>query len=284
MTHYTVKCPHCKYLLRATKTASGSPFGTCPRCEQPYIDRDCYEPALKPYKKQTTFQLLWISAWGAFFFGVGVMMVYYILVSLSSEMNFNNAVAAGLFVSAFCAATIFIFKKFNESRNEDDARALEEWKASDARLQNKEYALSVAKLGFDVPDRYLQKDTIPVNNENARSKLKPDNSVTYEVDKKYVSYLIENCPEITQREAELFCDVLVENAKNGKAAALRAFNDFAQNQIGDDPIHAICIIPFLCGALVPNKVVSKEESDNISKYYSEIYLSRLSRPIDKEKG
>lgn len=278
MTHYTVKCPHCKYLLRATKTASGSPFGTCPRCGQPYIDRDCYEPALKPYKKQTTFQLLWASAWVAFLFGAGVIMVYYILVSLSSEMNFNNTIAAGLFASSFCAATIFIFKKFNESRNEDDARALEEWKASDARLQNKEYALSVAKLGFDVPDRYLQKDTLPDNKENARSRLKSDNSATYEVDKKYVSYLVENCPEITQREAELFCNVLVENAKNGKAAALRAFNDFAQNQVGDDPIHALCIISFLSGALVPNKVVSKEESDSISKYYRELYLSKLSQP------
>ena len=242
------------------------------------MDRDCYEPALKPYKKQTTFQLLWISAWGAFFFGVGVMMVYYILVSLSSEINFNNTIAAGLFVSSFCAATIFIFKKFNESRNEDDARALEEWKASDARLQNKEYALSVAKLGFDVPDRYLPKDTTLGNKEKASSELKANNLVTYEVDKKYVSYLMENCPEITQREAELFCDVLVENAKNGKAAALRAFNDFAHNQVGDDPIHALCIISFLSGALVPNKVVSKEESDSISKYYRELYLSKLSQP------
>lgn len=278
MTHYTVKCPHCKYLLRATKTASGSPFGTCPRCGQPYIDRDCYEPALKPYKKQTTFQLLWASALGAFLFGAGVMMVYYILVSLSSEMNFNNTIAGGLFVSSFCAATIFIYKKFNESRNEDDARALEEWKASDARLQNKEYALSVAKLGFDVPDRYLQKDTMPGDKGNARSRLKPDNSVTYEVDKEYISCLMENCPELTQREAELFCNVLVENAKNGKAAALRAFNDFAHNQVGDDPIHALYIISFLSGALVPNKVVSKEESDSISKYYRELYLSKLSQP------
>lgn len=278
MTHYTVKCPHCKYLLRATKTASGSPFGICPKCGQPYIDRDCYEPALKPYKKQTTFQLLGISAWFSILVSFGVMAVYYVLVSMSTEVDFSNTIAGGLFIASFCVATFFVFKKLNESRGEDDARALEEWKASDARLQNKEYALSVAKLGFDVPDRYLQKDTVPDKKENVRSRLKPDNSVTYEVDKKYVSYLMENCPEITQREAELFCNVLAENAKNGKDAALRAFNDFAQNQIGDDPIHAICIIPFLSGALVPNKVVSKEESDSISKYYRELYLSKLSQP------
>lgn len=277
MTHYKVKCPHCKYILRYTKTESGSPFGICPKCGQPYVDRDCYEPALKPHKKETTFQILLMSAWGAAFVGIGVVMAYFILFLMSSEMAFSNTIAGGLFIASFCAAAIFFFKRFNESRDEDDARSLKEWEASDARLKNRDYALAVAKLGFDVPDRYLPKETIP-DCKKTPDRLKTDNSVTYEVDQKYLSYLMENCPEITKREAELFCNVLVENAKNGKAAALRAFNEFAQNQVGDDPIHALCIISFLSGALVPNKIASKEESDSISKYYRELYLSRLSQP------
>lgn len=141
-----------------------------------------------------------------------------------------------------------------------------------------------AEIFFTIPGIFIMGKYLLPHNKEKQSKEEskkpstPNNSVTYEVDKKYISCLMENCPEITQREAELFCDVLVENAKNGKAAALRAFNDFAQNQVGDDPIHALCVISFLSGALVPNKVVSKEESDSISKYYRELYLSKLSQP------
>lgn len=156
MTHYKVKCPHCKTVLRYSKTASGSPFGTCPKCGQPYVDRECYEPALKPYKKETTASLLALSVFVGSLFSFGALMFYYIC---SAARGVSGAEALIVYAVAFCIITGYIFIRMNKSRDEDDARALKEWEASDARLQNKEYALAVKKAGFDVPDKYLPKNT-----------------------------------------------------------------------------------------------------------------------------
>ena len=156
MTHYKVKCPHCKAVLRYTKTASGSPFGTCPKCGQPYVDRECYEPALKPYKKETTASLLASSVFVGSLFSFMPLAFYYIC---SAARGFSGAKALIVYAVAFCIITGYIFIRMNKSRDEDDARALKEWEASDARLQNKEYALAVKKLGFDVPDKYLTQNT-----------------------------------------------------------------------------------------------------------------------------
>ena len=90
---------------------------------------------------------------------------------------------------------------------------------------------------------------------------------SYEVDEEYIKSLLAGNPIATYEDAVDFYKVLVEAKINGKNAALRKFDAFVDQVAKRNPQNAMLIVPYFCGALYPNGIVSKEESNNLSQKY-----------------
>lgn len=154
MTHYTVKCPHCKGILRTTKTDNGSPFRKCPHCGQPYIDNECYEQALKPYKKESKVKTVLKGVIAAAFFaaipfGIAAAIIVF------GDFNISDSIAFVVYLIAFFILSPIFIHMFLKSYDEDEEARYKAWVASDQRMRDIAYARAVKKLGFKVPEYYL---------------------------------------------------------------------------------------------------------------------------------
>lgn len=96
----------------------------------------------------------------------------------------------------------------------------------------------------------------------------------YAVDKEYIEYILQNNPLATYEDAKSFGEVLIENKINGKISAVQKFDAYAKSLIEKDPKHAMFVLPFFCGALVPNNIVTVDESNKISKEYTNLLLDK----------
>lgn len=116
--------------------------------------------------------------------------------------------------------------------------------------------------------------------ENRAAAKKPEPApaqveTKYTIDESYVSYLLDNVYGITEEEAREFCYILAEFHNNGKAAALTRFDKMIEKISENDVIRAVTIAAYLSGAFVPNGVLTKEESDDLSRSYTKKLLDRL---------
>lgn len=95
----------------------------------------------------------------------------------------------------------------------------------------------------------------------------------------YAKYLCENSSNsITPEIAKAFMGIVAINNKQGKEAALKAFDEFILFEIDKiasvNAMYTVTAAAFLCGLLFSNEVVTKEESDALSNQYFEVAFSK----------
>ncbi len=148
--NFSYSCPYCKYHIKTTSAPIRfcSPLHTCPKCGKIYVDPYCEELALKPYKPLTTLQML-VSNLAP---GIGSAIIPTLIVYFITKSDLATLLA-------FCISSVvlsllwFVSSLRNPSIGE--ARRLADWKKSDQRLQNPQYAATLKNLGYNVPAHYL---------------------------------------------------------------------------------------------------------------------------------
>lgn len=159
MQYYTYKCPYCNMVVSRentlTKDSSGCPLRTCPNCGKMYIDTNCDEPALRPYKPFGLVACFVTAIIGAWFVGFGALLLIFAIGYFSgwysiTDFHVKIAIAIGGAYGIFS----FLFRAINLKK--ENAEKLRKWKESEARLQNPEYANLLCRSGFPVPTKYLR--------------------------------------------------------------------------------------------------------------------------------
>lgn len=92
----------------------------------------------------------------------------------------------------------------------------------------------------------------------------------------YVSYIMKSCPSIAKNHATMFIGLLAANERYGKEKTLELTDRLFEKWITTESLTGFIEIPFLCGALYSNGVVTKEESSLLSKKYSNLQLMHAS--------
>ena len=86
---------------------------------------------------------------------------------------------------------------------------------------------------------------------------------------------------ITREEAKAILAVCMCNQVYGKETALNAFDTLVKRIISkNSEIEALGKISFLAGILYPNGVVSKTESDELGKKYTEAIMEKLKNTLN----
>lgn len=95
----------------------------------------------------------------------------------------------------------------------------------------------------------------------------------------YINYLTQNgyC-NISRDIAKAFLGVLILFNTHGKTEALNKLDSLIKSWINSSTVDMASLlfsVSFLCGTLLPNGVTSKEESDEISKKYSDMIIEKM---------
>ena len=153
-THTWKKCPNCgktyEHYTTYTKNFenhSGCPIVTCKYCGQKFIDKDIKEPALKPKPAKASI----INCIFTMFIPFGALSILF-AIPLTYETPepwyyFLVIIPAIIWISF----VVFAFAK----RAEINKELIEEYKASEERLKNPEYAKLLKEHKFKVPEKYL---------------------------------------------------------------------------------------------------------------------------------
>lgn len=99
----------------------------------------------------------------------------------------------------------------------------------------------------------------------------------------YADYLVNSTDGlITPYYAQELVKVIYHYHNYGKRSALNEFDSLAQRIINENvEAKAIFIISNMAGILYPNGVLSKDESENISKKYSDLIVRKMGLNIEK---
>ncbi len=148
------KCPHCGMNMGEYIESSdyGSPVRTCRKCGGQYLDRRYHEIEIEGYganalsvKRDGKIMLL-----GLAFFAAAFLLNFWTTKSGYYSLRGRFIILiAGLMILFALADAIMIKTGIKEKRLEK--KRLE----SAARLQNPEYAKTLAEFGYQVPDKYL---------------------------------------------------------------------------------------------------------------------------------
>lgn len=158
MEYITSRCPHCQEVVKRansiTRYSEGSPVRVCPRCGKQYIDPDCHEPALIPYKPYGTIACIMTSlVHGAYSF-IAVLLVVFMVGYFGNLYTVSGAHAVAS-AAIGCAVAVFSFFSRIKGLAAENEEKLRLWKESRARLMNPEYAKLLKQAGFKVPIEYL---------------------------------------------------------------------------------------------------------------------------------
>lgn len=119
------------------------------------------------------------------------------------------------------------------------------------------------------------------------------NSRKAKEDDDYINYLMQNCHFLNREHATAFYGVLIANALYGKNKALDLMDQLFLKWINSETHESInrpmeeriydpqSKIAFFCGVLFPNGVVTKEESDRLSKTYTDLWIQHTMRLREK---
>jgi len=125
-----------------------------------------------------------------------------------------------------------------------------------------------------------------ISNSSIQEELKSMVDRSGNCDDEYIKYLMENGYGITYDSAKEFYGILFVYAKYGKEEALRKFDLLVKEWIaeydGSNMQQSAMHIGWFCGALFPNGIVSKEESDKLSAKYTEMSTNRLLEVFSKK--
>ena len=95
----------------------------------------------------------------------------------------------------------------------------------------------------------------------------------------YINYLTQNALcNISRDNAKAFLGVLILFNTYGKNEALHKLDSLIKSWINSSTVDMTSLlfsVSFLCGTLLPNGVTSKEESDEISKKYSDMIMEKM---------
>ena len=154
-THTWKKCPNCgktyEHYTTYTKnftSHSGCPITTCKYCGEIFIDKDIKEPALESKPAKVSI----IDCIFTMFFPFGVLSIVFaipLIIHYTSEPWYYLFVIIPAII--WISFVIFALVK----RDKINKELIEEYKASEERLKDLEYAQLLLKYKFNVPDKYL---------------------------------------------------------------------------------------------------------------------------------
>ena len=146
-----VKCPHCGYTLKASRfvSSSGCPIKKCPSCNGEYIDRNCYEPALEPFKEDTIITEIGLSLFASAIFSFLPFVIFAFVTDLDFAKTGRYTAIAFLVIFVICLIRMIL----NRAISSKQRRIA--WEESDKRLQDMNYAVKLKYYGFNVPKKYL---------------------------------------------------------------------------------------------------------------------------------
>lgn len=154
-TYTTKKCPYCKRTYenystytKAYKNHSGSPFITCPSCQNVFVDKEIKEPALIPYSESG------FAIWRYFF---NYLFPFGIMGGLCAYISSTDPDRLATIIAAVCLSIYFILTLIdivNIPKYKEEFRAA--YRESEKRLENPEYAIALQAHGFKVPEKYLK--------------------------------------------------------------------------------------------------------------------------------
>lgn len=156
--YYTYRCPHCHAVVGRenswTKGSEGCPLRTCPNCGKTYIDTNCEEPALRPYKPFGLVACAVTAIVGACAAALALMLLIFAVGYFSGwyGIAFVHVWVSAALGGAYGVFSFLFRKKYLD---EENAQKWKAWQESDARLQNPEYARILKNTGFRVPAKYL---------------------------------------------------------------------------------------------------------------------------------
>lgn len=122
-----------------------------------------------------------------------------------------------------------------------------------------------------------------IKNKNIQEELFDLVDTFGDANDKYINYLVENGNSrgLSRDHAKAFVGVLITHERYGKEEALRRFKlyiDYLADSMSGDvglSVRFIGVVPFLCGLLAANEIVSKDESDALSKHYFDIFAAEV---------
>ena len=134
--YYSIKCPHCNYTVEQGKDRStkyGSPFKTCPRCKNIYVDNNFIEPALldnSDFKKFSwgSIPLILIGA-GALYFVVTEFNIVALIVAIFSLIVGVVSLVSSLKYNPEKDGSLQIAIKESQKRLSDPHYVIALWKA-----------------------------------------------------------------------------------------------------------------------------------------------------------
>ena len=109
---------------------------------------------MRPYKPFGMIACVVTAVVGAGFAGFGTLLLIY-AVGLFSGWYSVAFPHVWISIALGVAFGVFSFLFRSKHLDEENDRKLKEWRESDARLQNPEYAHTLKKAGFNVPAKYL---------------------------------------------------------------------------------------------------------------------------------
>ena len=160
-TQQGIKCPKCGNELKAVAAGKaylyGSPIRQCAKCAQPYVDRNYHEIEIDGIREEDLSAKKSLGLTLFCLVGLAVCIGCWILLKNASGFIVKSPAAfivgTLLFGIGFFAMLIDTFKILTGSKKKQLEK---ERQASIQRLSNQEYALKLQKLGYQVPEKYLQ--------------------------------------------------------------------------------------------------------------------------------
>lgn len=158
MEYITSRCPYCKKVVSHsnsfTKYSVGCPLRVCQYCGKTYIDPNCHELALKPYKPLNRLK----CAFAAII--CGIVAGFFVFLILTLFTAFSNIDLEHLYtiipVSVGVVYGMLDLSFRLKNMDIENLARKRAWDESDARLRNYEYASLLNNSGIDVPKRYLK--------------------------------------------------------------------------------------------------------------------------------
>ena len=134
------------------------------------------------------------------------------------------------------------------------------------------------EIEFSILMQDIRKEPPPIN-KNIQDELINLVDRSDIINNDYINFLTQNgyC-NISHDVAKAFLGVLILFNTHGKTEALNKLDSLIKSWINSanvDMASLLFSVSFLCGTLVPNGITSKEESDKISKKYSDMIMKKM---------
>lgn len=97
----------------------------------------------------------------------------------------------------------------------------------------------------------------------------------------YINYLVENGKGLSKEHAKAFVGISITFERHGREEALRRFRlyiDYLINSAGENfglDFQLRWSVSFLCGLLAANNIITNDESDSLSKHYTDLFNANI---------